>query len=259
MGNWYHFGAWASKSSAKIIDNSEFDDFNFYERSSFKFAEFFNYVDREEIASKFAVTNNLIALEMIPLGRQFLSLYCSGNSRASFDAFSQLLSEEKTQHGVFIKDAFYQYYLAINEENVKVRRERIALASTLQVLGEQLRVDDNLKSALNFNGNAPALKLLFNAKISDNGTLYIGNNKESTISLNHNMKTLKTHHDLLNVELDEYKQLLTSYDLPTNINEVSKYKKTKVNDWSDQSQRLRFLTAMFRTYIFEPELRTEPF
>lgn len=268
VGNWYHFAVWASVSGGKVIDGSKFKIMRKRDRLGLWFSEFMDWTNKEYMIEVFERANTLIALEMIPLGKHFVNLYCGKNATRDFTKFSRLFSDD-SKHDLYVKSAFYQYFLAINESSEKIKTERMALASTLQVMGEQIRVDDNLDAV--FKMDSMLLRwaeksylvrkgdFIIRLRSTQQGALQIGQRNAIQVPLHEDVSTQLTHSHLQNIELKAYRDLLDEYALPYRVDDLEAYPGTATEDWSSWPNRFKFLAAMFRSVITSEQLQQAPY
>jgi hypothetical protein len=268
FGNWYHFAVWASVSGGKVIDGSKFKNMRKRDRLGLWFSELMDWTNKEYMIEVFERANTLIALEMIPLGKHFLTQFCGPNAKKNFSNFASLFSDD-SKHDQYVKAAFYQYFLAISEKSPKLKAERMALASTLQVMGEQIRVDDNLDAVFKMD---PMLlrwseksflarkgDFIVRLRSTQQGALQIGRSNPIDLPLHENVSAIHTHKYLKNIELKAYRDLLDRYSLPYNVKLEDSYQDTATEDWSSWPKRFKFLAAMFRTVIATEQLQQAPY
>ncbi len=256
IGNWYHFATWASVSGGKVIDGTKFYNLNGFQKGAFWVAELLDMTHtRKEQIDFFKRANALIAIEMIPLGRKFLEMFCTGNEPTDFSKFQSLLKLE-TEQDRLIRDAFYNYYKAIYETDINLKIEYVALAATKQVMGEQIRVDENLDAVFEYKGSLP-FSGTFEYISTKQGALEVGSD-QSKIPLHISVKTKGTHKYLHKIELPEYQDLLEEYRIINDITGYSKYCRTATRDWSSIPQRLKFLIALFRSNLNNKSLLDSP-
>lgn len=281
FANWYHYAYWASKSARKVISGDFFLNQDIAIKIGMNFASFFGLFQKPTMQGIFARTNNLIALEMIPLGQEFFHTFCQ-EGETDFNKFAEKLLNDQQQDQILVF-AFYQYYMAIHEKDLKTKKERIAYATTLQVMSEQMRVDDNIKEAFRYNGSIPLAEYVFHQMATHSGALDLGiyqMNKDqrqiplrsgrissgrysrdineifngNQMHLEYDVRTAQTDRDLLDIKLAPYQNLLAKYKLENNIRRIHKYKKTGVDNWAKLHKRLKHLIAQFRTNMTNPKV-----
>lgn len=261
MANWYHFAAWASLSGGKVINRSRFDDLSNLKKAGMKFSTAMDWTDKEKIREIFIRANTLIALEMIPLGREFLSRFCTKKNEALFsirDFINDIGDDEL--HNKYIKEAFLHYYRAIHLQNSAEKKERITYASTMQVIGEQTRVDDNLDEVFKVDSRLVDWELDWYIRLqsSRSGALRIGDQHALLVPLVKDVSLNYIDEDLKKIELPEYVSLHEQLNIPSNLSFYRRVPKTAARDWSKRKSRYKFLTAMFRAYASHPSLREKP-
>jgi hypothetical protein len=273
FANWYHYAYYASKSARKVISGDFFIEQDVALKIGTNLASFFGLFQKPAMQAIFARTNNLIALEMLPIGQDFYYEFCVNNKK-DFSEFASKLNKEYPHERILI-DAFHQYFLAKQETDLKQKKERVTLATTLQVISEQIRVNDNINEAFRYNGSVPLAEYRFNRLATKSGSLNLEYGQQKSrkspflrsgrigagnysrdikeifngtqMHLGYDVRTARTDQDLLKLELPEYKALFKQYDLATDVTSIHKYKDTGVYKWANLASRLRHLVAQFRS------------
>lgn len=255
QANWYHFAYWASRSAGEVISGLKFNSYRNLSRTMYNLASRIGAVPSEaDMAAMFARTNSLIAVEMVPIGRHFLKEFCGPDSQgASFSTFSRHF----TRTGLREKEmerAFANYYAAINEKDPIKKKQQVSLASTLQVMSEQRRVNENIDSVFRFGSRLrDPVERIYRWYASKTGSLKILRGEK--IPLTRHVTTQYLAEELKEIVLSEYLKLHRQHQVEI-IPKMSYFKKTGVKDWGDIKQRLRYLLAMFRGHSSRSEVTT---
>lgn len=258
VGNWYDFAKWASISGGKVISESKFKELPWFRKLELGIADKMDWTSKDLQVEYFTRANTLIALEMLPLGKTFLEVYCGDKPADSFEAFHSFIPLDGS-HSQYIFDAFKNYFNAIHETNYRKKVEFIALASTLQVMGEQLRVDDNLDAVFDIDTRFKLGNYIFRLVSTKNGGLVLGEGEhEKQVPLHKDVSTKDTMIELRIIGNPDYLELHSKYELPQNIWIDTYLKDSGVKDWSRWPNRFKFLIGMFRTNINYPGLLQEP-
>lgn len=256
FGNWYYFASWASKSAGEIISGSRFNSLNAWQDFWVSILQMTKVLQtQKELQFIFGTVNQMIAIEMIPLGKTFINYFCN-EKPLEWSEFEKLMLSSRPEERM-LKNAFYHYYLAIKEQDINLKKEHTTLAATLQVISEQKRVDRPIKNVFNARGPKP-LKHLIQKRCTDIGSYKISSGDTLTqISLGKDIQKIDIDKDLKNIELSE---LLALYKEENTLGTKGELfiKDTACQNWGNFSQRKKFLTAMFWVYINKTDLLTTP-
>lgn len=252
QANWYHFAYWASKSAGEVISGLKFDSYQALSRTMYKMASHLGVIPNETaMASMFARTNSLIAVEMIPMGRHFLKEFCSSDSPPLFSSFSRHFSRSGIREKE-MERAFANYYAAIFEKDLVKKKQLVSLASTLQVMSEQRRVNENVDSVFRFGTRLKdPIEKVYRWFASKTGSLKIS--RGEIIPLASHVTTQYLDEEMKVIVLDEYLKLHRQHQVEERPM-TSFFKKTGVKDWGNLKQRLKYLLAMFRGHGFRSEV-----
>ena len=256
IGNWYQFAQWASLSAGTMINGQKIKSFSKLKRHFYWLAGKLKRVDKRKAQQYFfSITNNLIGLEMIPLGRTFLQMFCGKNqtgfSRTPFLAFEKIFTPKNPQEE-YLMQAFRYYYRAKFESHQKKKMELIALAAVYQVYAEQMRVDKLIKLVFTSHFWNRHLNKYFKKMASKAGTLYLGTNLNYKIPLTKRVDLQNIHPLLTTLDNTEFAQLNDDSMIPNDLSGLRYYRPKKSNNWGDLAQRKRFLILMFRAEITNP-------
>lgn len=262
VGNWYHFASWASQSAGSMLNGSKIEDLNILNKAGLYIGEAADWTNSEHSKNVLARANNLIAIEMIPLGKAFLDTFCKEERSSKFDDFEKLLNVNSFEE-IYIRNAFKSYYQAIGEKDRKSKIELISLGSTQQVIGEQIRIHSNVEQAFHFHNPNQLVILIpiekyFLYKSTDKGEFMLGTKNKRKISLKQNIDISRTMNELLVIKNKEYRKILNFYNLEIDFSKERRHPHTKTYNWANLVERLRFLTAMFRSNISEESLLENP-
>lgn len=261
IGNWYHFAAWASVSARDVINGNKLLNMNPFTQSGIRLAILFGFIPTEDsLKQTFAEVNNMIAIEMIPLGRVFLKTFCSEKPSTNFKSFSHQYLKQKTKYEKFLFNAFKGYFEALTEKVMKRKIELITFASINHVLGEQTRVDNRLQAAFYFGANIKKIKdSIYPYILTGYGDLRLGSHNPQKFSLIENVSTSYLSPDLKEISLvKDFKIWNDSLGIPNILNDMKTIPNSAARDWSNLEDRFRFLTAFFRANITAPMLREDP-
>jgi hypothetical protein len=254
IGNWYHFAHWASASALRVINESLFDDLSRIDKVGLKIGEMMDWVHQKEQINIFARANTLIAIEMIPLGRLFIKTYCQSEDHSrDIQAFLNFFRPQY-QSDHFVQMAFEMYLDAKKARSYKKKAELLSFAATTQVMGEQMRVNENIYASFNFETRQRLLRNYLKFIGTVNGALAIGPPPQEKIPLTKDIRTDHVHPLLEDIESPRYKIFLERKGIPVNLKNEATIPKTAVRDWSLLKGRLKFLIGMFRVYIGHPML-----
>lgn len=256
FGNWYFYASWASKSAGEIISGRKFDSLNGWQEFWVNILQLSRVLkSQEELQNVFASVNQMIATEMIPLGKEFLDHFCSSTPK-SWEEFEAKMLNTRPEEKL-LRRAMHNYYLAIHEQNINLKKELITLASTQQVISEQMRVDRPIKYVFNTKGPAP-IKHIIQKQCTGMGNYKMESAHSFTqIMLGEDIKRVDIDSDLKTIELPALKQL---YKQQQTLKTKDKMyvKGTACRNWGDLNQRKKFLTAMFWVYINKADLINTP-
>lgn len=249
MGNWYHFAYFANRTSGEFISGKRFDEMDWLTRELLDIMGWHKLIpNEEEMIKLFAFVNFTIGIEMVPHGRYFYESFCQG-SLPSFDTFSSKLEGGDLARSELIR-GYEQYYLSLLENDPKLKLERVALGTSLLMMGEQRRAQINVNALFRF-GNEDKGPVEFFYRWHAAATTGLELNQDTVIPFNKDV-TIK-YMGKLRVTLDDYKKLHQEHGLslaPHN----GKFKKSAVFDWGNLDQRLRFLVAVVRGHSERKEL-----
>ncbi len=260
FGNWYFFASWASKSAGEIISGHKFKSLNGWQEFWVNILQLTKVLDsKQQLKQIFASVNQMIAIEMIPLGKSFLQHFCTPDAQLdnkAWQRFNQLMLKHKPEERLLQK-AFYHYFLAIKEKDINLKKEHITLAATLQVISEQMRVDKPIKHVFDARGPHPIKDIIQEKCTAIGDYKMIGNNSITRIKLAEDIKNVGLDHDLKQIELPELRQLYQQQNTKLAKNQFY-VPATACRNWGDLQQRKRFLTAMFWIYINKSDLLFTP-
>lgn len=250
IANWYYFAMWASKSAGEVISGEKYEKLGKFKNTLFwagGAAKLFK--DKKSQKEIFANTNAMIAIEMIPLGKIFLSTFCEDDQVSSFDKFSSKFNADFDHEKILLK-AFKKYYEAKNTKDPNKKIELITLGSIYQVTAEQMRVDQLLKAIFGSKFIIPKTRDLYKKVATSVAALAIGGENKISINLNQDIKTNALMKCLRIIENPEFYALNQKYDLSNGLDSrVLEFRETAVSDWGNLNQRLKFLAAFFRSFI----------
>lgn len=256
FGNWYYFASWASKSAGEIISGRKFKQLSPWQDFWVSVLQLAKVLQpQQELQSLFGSVNQMIAAEMIPLGKTFLEFFCQGTPRPWKD-FRELMFN-KTYEDKILQAAFFNYYQAIFAQSINLKKEHTILASTWQVISEQKRIDNPIKSVFDAQGPTP-LKKIIQRKCTDIGDYHMeSSNTFTTIVLNQDIIKKNIDHDLKKIDLPALKKLYKE-EHTMDFKEAPSINGTACQNWGSFPQRKKFLTAMFWVYINKVELLSTP-
>lgn len=253
QANWYHYAYWASKSAGEVISGNKFNSYDIISRSLYGAASRLRVIPTEkEMAAMFARTNTLIAIEMIPIGRHFISEFCQNKSNLkAFNIFSKHFSQSDEKE-IELEKAFKNYFHAILEKDLSQKRQLISLGATLQVLSEQKRVHENIDTVFKLGSDLKdPVEHFYRWYASHSGALKMCLGE--VVPLTKNVSTIHLAPELKSISVEDYIKLHQKHKVE--LAPSGRYfQKTAVKDWGDLSQRLRFLVAMFRAHAVRPEV-----
>lgn len=257
IGNWYYFASWASVSAGEIISGNKFHALSLWQAFWVDVLQFVKLIkQKEELVDIFANVNLQIALEMIPLGRDFLQSFC-GQTKVPWDDYEKKLLHNKPEHQILIK-ALKAYYDAIEQKEEDKKVELITLASTLQVISEQMRVDSPLKKVFSSHTGPQIINSIIQSQCTKIGSYEMKKDQSSvSIFLGQNINKSNIHPALETIELDELKELYKQQGL-INPGGQMFLEQTACQNWGDLNQRKKFLSAMFWSYINNETLFGNP-
>lgn len=148
--------------------------------------------------------------------------------------------------------AFKQYYLALLEIDPARKISLVAFGTTMQMMGEQRRAQNNVDSLFNIGGPGKgAVELLYRWIASASTGLELGDGL--VIPFNKNVSSRYMANELRIIDDPNYIQLHSNRGLA--LNPVrSEFKKTAVRDWGNLNQRLRYLVAVVRGHGARKEI-----
>jgi len=279
IGNWYIFATWASVSAGDVINGNKFDP-KFSYLSSYTRAYQHGRMSAEELTVDsrfdeaiqfanfavnglglkqwsriqaytneqvkiFAETNYQIAAEMIPVGQEFLNLFCSPSSADAKEQFFYRFNPDEE----LLQKAFQHYAEALAEKNTKLRYEKILLASIEQVFYEQARVQKNLERSL----ISPLIpnQILGPKTLTKTAGFYFG---QQGVKLHRDLKVVTLAPELKKIENPDLVAIFHSLGLTAN-NPGRFYRGSACKNWADLACRKQFLAPLFRELLVdEPDL-----
>jgi hypothetical protein len=258
IGNWFHFATWASLSAGDVINGKKFRELNLFESVGALTLSSCG-VSMSEAAQKdlFGAVNAQIAMEMIPLGKAFLKEFCGAGARKDWSAFSKLMSSTSPADKLLIK-GMKGYAEAIDTKNYDLKVEKIALASTLQVFSEQTRVDKALGLVFNFDTPGGFGSGQMKSYCTDMGCYVMNNNGSKTsMTLSGDVSAALVPRELQSIQEPNLGALYRRNGVIFTTC-PSPFAGTGCSDWSSLSQRKKYLGAMFRGHISNPDLFGNP-
>ncbi len=250
IANWYHFATWASKSAGDVISGKKFQELGKFKKTLFWAGGATRAFKNKKLQKElFANTNAMIAIEMIPLGKTFLDLFCTKKNDIPFKQFENIFNARLKYEKTLLK-AFEFYYSAIKARGSNEKLEYITLGSIYQVIAEQARIDRILKSIFTSKIISKKLDKIYKKIATKEGKLTIGSKYKTHVYLNKNVKTNILPSDLRVIQNNDFIYLNRNYEISNDlkVNDHS-FKGTAVKNWGDLTQRTKFLIAFFRSYI----------
>ena len=123
----------------------------------------------------FASTNAVIAMEMIPLGNQFINLFCR-NHHNDFIKFERIFIPQSNSERKLL-NAFRYYHQIIRLKDPREKNELLLLASLTQLESEQIRIDHLIDTVFWIGTKSRLVKYVFRKIATKKGSLRIGNDE----------------------------------------------------------------------------------
>lgn len=244
MASWYHFGYWASTTSGRFISGERFRTMNPIQRSGLAVLAGLGLAHSEEdMITLFGRVNFLVGVEMIPAGKLFLQTYCSGGTLRPYDDFGKnLVVGDRARRE--LHDAFEQYYLALKETDPRLKVERVAYGTTLQMMGEQRRAQVNVDALFAFGDQRHGpIEFIYRWMAAGSAGLELGHGLVIPFVKDVSAKFMSP--DLDPVTLPGYKALHQEHRVSLEPM-FDRFLGTAVQDWGNLDQRLRYLVAIMR-------------
>lgn len=208
----------------------------------------------------FAETNYQIAAEMIPLGQNFVRLFCHPDAMNGLEQNKKAFFETFKNDEPLLKSAFEDYFGAIFEKDLKKKAELILMASILQVAHEQTRVQENLFISL--RGPLVVKHKLTSEALTKTAGYYFGTSPEHP-----SLQMIRLHRDIRKATLSPLVEKIENFHLKKIYNDLGLqtedigevYTNSACKDWSLLDCRKKFLAQLFRELLIgEPDLWTRP-
>lgn len=252
MASWYHFGYWASRTSGRFMTGERFRQMGPIARAGLAILGALNIVHSErEMIELFGHTNFLIGVEMVPAGKLFLKTFCSGGTLPSYETFGRHLEGGDLARQELHK-AFEQYYLALHEQNPDLKLSLVAYGTTMQMMGEQRRAQNNVDALFHIGGPGQgAVESLYRWMAVASTGLELGSGL--VIPFNKNVSSTHMPDALAVIEDTHYIQLHEERGVEL-LPVRGVFRGTAVKDWGNLKQRLRYLVAVVRGHGAREEI-----
>lgn len=242
MGSWYHFAYFANRTSGEFMTGQRFKEMGWLERHILELMGWHDLIPSEkEMIELFAYVNFTIGIEMVPHGKLFLESFCGKETIPAFEVFSSKLEDNDLARRELLS-GYKAYHDALFENDPTLRLERVALGTSLLMMGEQRRAQSNVDALFRF-GNDERGPVEFFYRWTAAATTGLELNEDVVVPFATNMtaKYIKN----LRVTLPRYIELHQEHKLK--VNPVrGEFPKTRIFDWGNIDQRLRFMLAVVR-------------
>lgn len=247
MANWFNFAAWASKSAGKVISGEKFKTLGKIKKTLFSFATAIRVIPgKNQQQEIFAGTNALIAMEMIPIGNEFLRLFCNGTKR-DFDTFKDKF-KPSLEHEYLLLNAFELYYNAKYTVDMNKKKELVLLASIKHVNAEQIRINHLLDKVFKIKLRSRKIKKIYTKLATKEGAISLGRNVIIKVDLTKPISTIRIKDNLKKLKLKETLDIFRSFNIPTEVISGNNFIDVGVKNWGDLDQRMKFLAGFFWAY-----------
>lgn len=252
VASWYHFGYRASRTSGRFISGERFRSMGLGARAGLAvLAALGLFQSEKQIIELFGRTNFLIGVEMVPAGRLFLQTFCQAGPLPEYRVFGRHLEGgDRARQELHL--AFKQYYLALSEADPVKKAMLVAYGTSLQMMGEQRRAQNNVNALFELRGLASgAVESLYRWVAASTTGLELS--QGVTIPFNKNVSAQWMAPEMVSITLPGYQRLHAEHKVALNPDR-GYFSGTLVKDWGNLDQRLRYLVAVVRAQSSRPEL-----